>query len=133
MQLKSLLTLVVSLFLVTATYGLPTEQETDQKEQTELLIAEGGEDSHSAEGHEGEEHAEEGHHPSPSPISVIPFVLLLLMIATGPLFYAHFWHKNYPVVSIVLGAIVVIYYLGFLHDQHHPVHSYRRSFHYFLR
>ena len=37
-----------------------------------------------------------GHHSSePALWSVIPFALLLLMIATGHLFYAHFWHKNY--------------------------------------
>jgi Na+/H+ antiporter NhaD/arsenite permease-like protein len=59
----------------------------------------------------------------PATWSVIPFVVLILMIATGPLFYAHFWHKNYPLVSITLGLIVVGYYLGGLHDFHHPVHS----------
>ncbi len=58
----------------------------------------------------------------PAPWSVIPFILLLLMIATGPLFYPRFWHKNYPLVSIALGALVVIYYVFILNDEHHPVH-----------
>lgn len=59
----------------------------------------------------------------PETWSVIPFVVLLLMIATGPLFYAHFWHRYYPAVAVFLGSIVVAYYLLALHDHHHPVHS----------
>jgi len=43
-----------------------------------------------------EQHAEEAEHHGPNPWSVIPFVALLLMIATGPLFYEHFWHKIIP-------------------------------------
>ena len=42
---------------------------------------------------------------------VIPFVLLLLMIATGPLFYHHHWHKHYPKYSIGLGLFVAVVYL----------------------
>ncbi len=59
----------------------------------------------------------------PEAWSVIPFALLLLMIATGPLFYAHFWHKNYPLIAIILGALVLGYYILVLGDIHHPVHS----------
>lgn len=71
-----------------------------------------------------EQVAEEGHHSDPPATwSVIPFVVLLLMIATGPLFYEHFWHKNYPIVAMVLAAIVVSYYLFGLHNQHSPVHA----------
>ncbi|MGW8121753.1 sodium:proton antiporter [Roseivirga echinicomitans] len=62
-------------------------------------------------------------HPSPAGWSVIPFVLLLLMIATGPLFYEHFWHKNYPIIAVSLAAIVVIYYLFVVGDVNHPVHA----------
>ncbi len=43
---------------------------------------------------------------------IVPFVALLAMIATGPLFYAHFWHKQYPKVAVGLGALVVAYYLA---------------------
>jgi Na+/H+ antiporter NhaD/arsenite permease-like protein len=46
---------------------------------------------------------------------VIPFVLLLLMIATGPLFFRHFWERHYPKVSIGLGVLVAFYY-GLLMD-----------------
>ena len=68
--------------------------------------------------------AEDGHaSEKPAYWSVFPFVLLLVMIATGPLFYPHFWHKSYPVISIILAFIVCTYYLFFLHNQHSPVHS----------
>ncbi|MGB9664887.1 MAG: sodium:proton antiporter [Ignavibacteria bacterium] len=52
----------------------------------------------------------------PSPYMVIPFVVLLLMIATGPLFYRHFWEHNYPKVAITFGSITVIYYLFVFND-----------------
>ncbi len=65
---------------------------------------------------------DESHH-SPAGWSVIPFVLLLLMIATGPLFYEHFWHKNYPKIALGFAALVVLYYVFVLHNQHSPVHA----------
>lgn len=73
------------------------------------------------------EEDEEGH-SAPAPWSVIPFITLLAMIATGPLFYAHFWHKNYPYIAAGLGLIVVVYYLGILHDSHHPLHAFFEYF-----
>lgn len=54
---------------------------------------------------------------------VIPFVALLLMIATGPLFYEHFWHHNYPKVAVGLAVLVVSYYLFILQNVHGPVHA----------
>lgn len=82
-------------------------------------------DSNSQEQEAVEVHAEphEAEHPSAPLWSVLPFVILLLMIATGPLFYEHFWHKNYPIVAVSLGAIVIIYYLYGLHNTHGPVHA----------
>ncbi|MFT5639961.1 MAG: Na+/H+ antiporter NhaD/arsenite permease-like protein [Cyclobacteriaceae bacterium] len=62
-------------------------------------------------------------HHGPAMWSVFPFALLLIMIATGPLFYEHFWHKNYPYVAMALAGIVVVYYLFFLHNHHSPVHA----------
>ena len=62
-------------------------------------------------------------HHEPASWSVIPFGILLLMIATGPLFYEHFWHKNYPKVAIGLAALVIAYYIFTLHNQHGPVHA----------
>ena len=66
-----------------------------------------------------EGHAEEGDHggghgPAPPVWLVIPFAVLLLMIATGPLFYPHFWHHHYPKVAIALGALVAAFYFAFL-------------------
>lgn len=69
-----------------------------------------------------------GHSDLPSPFSVIPFALLLLMIATGPLFYEHFWHKNYPKVAIALAAMVVCYYIFLLHNTHGPIHAFFEYF-----
>lgn len=62
-------------------------------------------------------------HETPPLWSIIPFVLLLVMIATGPLFYPHFWHKSYPIISVGLGMLVGGYYLFSLHNQHSPIHS----------
>ncbi|MBK9099167.1 MAG: sodium:proton antiporter [bacterium] len=62
-------------------------------------------------------------HNLPDVFMVIPFVVLLLMIATGPLFYHHFWEKYYPLISIILGLITVLYYLIFLQDTHSLLHT----------
>jgi Na+/H+ antiporter NhaD/arsenite permease-like protein len=59
----------------------------------------------------------------PSTLMVLPFVILLAMIATGPLFYHHFWEKNYPVISILLGLVTVFYYIIFLKDTHSLIHT----------
>lgn len=64
-----------------------------------------------------------GGHELPSTYMVIPFVILLLMIATGPLFYHHFWEHHYPKVAMFLGFITVMYYLMVLHDTHSLLHT----------
>lgn len=46
-----------------------------------------------------------------SPWMILPFVALLMCIAIGPFINRHWWEKNYPVVSIGLGLVVVAYYL----------------------
>jgi len=63
----------------------------------------------------------EGH--LPSLFMVIPFIILLAMIATGPLFYHHFWEKNYPIIAVLLGLVTVFYYLFFLNDTHSLLHT----------
>ncbi len=71
----------------------------------------------------GSDHAgAEVHHSAPTWL-VIPFITLLLMIATGPLFYEHFWHHNYPKVAIGFSVVVVLYYLFVLDNVHAPVHA----------
>jgi Na+/H+ antiporter NhaD/arsenite permease-like protein len=42
---------------------------------------------------------------------ILPFVVLLGMIATGPLFYERHWHKNYPFYALGLGLLVAAIYL----------------------
>jgi Na+/H+ antiporter NhaD/arsenite permease-like protein len=64
-----------------------------------------------------------GEHILPSPYMVIPFIVLLLMIATGPLFYKHFWERHYPKMAILLGLVTVFYYLVFLNDYHSLIHT----------
>ena len=71
-----------------------------------------------------QEHAEEGHHGAIPPLwLVLPFAILLLMIATGPLFYAHHWHHHYPKYAVGLGAFVTLYYIIRLHDSTSMMHA----------
>jgi Na+/H+ antiporter NhaD/arsenite permease-like protein len=62
-------------------------------------------------------------HPLPDALMVIPFVLLLIIIATGPLFYRHFWEHNYAKISLLLGAITVLYYLLIIKDSYTLLHT----------
>ena len=62
-------------------------------------------------------------HQLPNPIMVVPFVILLIMIATGPIFYHHFWEHHYPKIAVVLGAITATYYWLVLHDTHSLLHT----------
>jgi hypothetical protein len=90
------------------------DDHTDDKQHA-TDDSHGASDEHGAEG--------EDHSAAPPGWTVIPFVLLLSMIATGPLFYEHFWHKNYPIIAVSLATIVVLYYLFGLHNAHAPVHA----------
>ena len=74
----------------------------------------------SAHGEHGEAHAA---HASPASWSIIPFIVLLLLIATGPVFFEHFWHHNYKYIAPALGLITLLYYLFVLHDSTHPSHA----------
>jgi Na+/H+ antiporter NhaD/arsenite permease-like protein len=64
----------------------------------------------------GEETQTSGHSSLPPTWLVVPFILLLIMIATGPLFYPHLWEHHYPKVAMGLGSIVAVYY-AFLMDH----------------
>lgn len=86
--------------------------------QADQTDSEHGTVEHSAEA----DHGDPEHHIAPTWL-VIPFVVLLLMIATGPLFYEHFWHKNYPKIAMGLAILVVFYYLFVLQNVHAPVHA----------
>jgi Na+/H+ antiporter NhaD/arsenite permease-like protein len=65
------------------------------------------------------------HHTAamPSSYMVLPFVILLVMIATGPLFYKHFWEHHYPKIALFLGFITVSYYIFFLRDTYSLMHT----------
>jgi Na+/H+ antiporter NhaD/arsenite permease-like protein len=114
MYLKAIITFLLAGLLFSAVaqedgHGAGNGHAEDHTEQT------------SSDDHHGED--SHGHHQSPPPWTVIPFVVLLGMIATGPLFYPHFWHKSYPIIAILLGTFVVGYYLFVLHNDHSPIHS----------
>jgi Na+/H+ antiporter NhaD/arsenite permease-like protein len=47
---------------------------------------------------------------------IIPFVLLLLMIAVGPLFFSKVWHRYYKPISVALAIIVGGYYVFVLSE-----------------
>ncbi|WP_412068046.1 sodium:proton antiporter [Rubrivirga sp. IMCC43871] len=74
---------------------------------------------------DGEGHGDDGgdHGPMPPVWLVIPFALLLGMIATGPLFYPHFWHHHYPKVAGGLGLLVALYYLAVLRNGTPILHA----------
>jgi Na+/H+ antiporter NhaD/arsenite permease-like protein len=93
------------------------EGEHAEGEHAEGEHAEG---EHTEGAHAEGAHAEGGHGAgeAPSPFLVIPFVVLLLMIATGPLFYHKFWDRHYPKVAIALGLITAGYYLVALRDDY---------------
>ena len=58
----------------------------------------------------------------PSIFMILPFLILLMLIATGPIFYKHFWERHYPKISILLGLITVVYYLYVLKDSYSILH-----------
>jgi len=61
-------------------------------------------------------------------ILVVPFLLLLLLIAIAPLFFPDWWSKHYPKVSYGLGAVVVIYYIFVLDNSRSVLHSAQEYF-----
>lgn len=64
-----------------------------------------------------------GAHSLPPSWLAIPFIVLLLMIASGPLLYAHFWHRHYPKVAVGFALLVMGYYALVLHDFIRPVEA----------
>ena len=60
---------------------------------------------------------------SPQLLWVLPFALLLLAIALGPLVHRHWWERTYHLVSVGLGAICAAYYLFFAHSTERLWHT----------
>ncbi|MEM1126981.1 MAG: sodium:proton antiporter [Bacteroidota bacterium] len=84
-------------------------------------------DAHGADDGHGDDGHGDGHGASPPIWLVIPFVVLLLMIATGPILYAHHWHHHYPKYAVVLGLITSLYYtfgLGTFTPVFHAMEEY---------
>jgi Na+/H+ antiporter NhaD/arsenite permease-like protein len=54
---------------------------------------------------------------------VLPFVSLLLMIATGPVLFPKIWHHYYKHISIGLGLLVGLYYVVVLNNVVLPVET----------
>ena len=106
------------------TQDAPPSVEALGIEDDAAAIGAAGEIADEAHG-DGEGHGADGgdHGPLPPLWLVIPFAALLLMIATGPLFYPHFWHHHYPKVAIALGALVAAYYLLVLRSSTPILHA----------
>ena len=130
-QMNRILTIVFSLFLLS---GIAFQAHADHHQEGHSTTAHdshaqhGSEEGTHASGHEAtstnhEEAHGEGHHAETPTWLIIPFVGLLLMIATGPLFFEHFWHKNYPIVAFALALFVAVYYALALGDSDSVVHA----------
>ena len=59
---------------------------------------------------------------------VLPFLSLLFLIASGPVLYAHFWHKYFKPIAVGLGLFVAGYYVVILGDSHSPIHAFFEYF-----
>ena len=114
--------LILSFFCVGVGLSAQANEKSEPKELEVVYQHTQETADQSTDASETEAHTSD--HPTAAAWSVLPFILLLGMIATGPLFYEHFWHKNYPKIAVLLGAIVVAYYLFWLHNQHGPVHAF---------
>jgi len=68
-------------------------------------------------------HLLQSSHQVPPVWLAAPFLLLLIMIATAPLFYPHFWERHYIKVSFGLGSIVAAYYWFIMKDGYILRHS----------
>ena len=127
LSIAGLRSIIVSILLIISmnqTFASPGSSETSAPENTVTTELQ---QEHQEAISQEESHADPAH-DLPAMWSIIPFALLLIMIATGPLFYEHFWHKNYPKIAVILAALVVIYYVFVLHNQHGPVHAFFEYF-----
>ena len=93
-------------------YALPQEAEAEAAQEVTETSGEAASEEEGREASEGQAAEEGGEEPPSPPVwLVLPFVVILLMIATGPLFYAHHWHHHYPKYAIGLGLFVTFYYI----------------------
>jgi Na+/H+ antiporter NhaD/arsenite permease-like protein len=59
----------------------------------------------------------------PNPWMALPFMLLLALIAAGPLAFRHLWERLYPFAAAGLGAVTIGYYLLILHQPEPLLHT----------
>jgi Na+/H+ antiporter NhaD/arsenite permease-like protein len=124
-----LLLLALALCAAPAYAQQATPVDTVLSEEAEDLAEDLDGDAHA--GDHDEQHAEDhgdGHGAAAPVFLVIPFVILLLMIATGPLFFPHHWHHHYPRYAIGLGVLVAAYYWFLLHDAYPILHAAQEYF-----
>jgi len=113
MKNNLIFTLVIALMLLLTVDSFSTNYKNIDQVQKENSVTINNGDSNSHEGHE-----------LPAAYMVIPFVVLLMMIATGPIMYHHFWERNYPKIAIALGLFTTAYYVLILHDTHSVMHTF---------
>ncbi|SMD42009.1 Na+/H+ antiporter NhaD [Aquiflexum balticum DSM 16537] len=119
--MKNLITVFVVIFGMFYFSGIP---QVFAQAETQTEVVKQDSESHTLASVDPHVHDDAHDQHGTAPLwLVIPFVALLLMIATGPLFYEHFWHHNYPKVAVGLAILVVFYYLFALHNVHGPVHA----------
>ena len=58
-----------------------------------------------------------------SPWMIVPFAVLLLSIALMPFIAKHWWERHFPIASVVLGSITVVYYVAILNNPERMLHS----------
>ncbi len=121
--MKKILILLIPVFVLLGAVNTGYSQDPDQDSTKTENVDDHNKGEHEAGAHEEGAHANHGDHHLPPGYIAIPFVLLLLLIATGPLFFEHFWHKNYPLIAIALGAGVVGYYMWVMHDVDTIIHT----------
>ena len=118
--------LLLVMLTITAAPDARAQDQASTPVETVALPAQGGAQDAQVAGQEAEQ-AEEGHAEDHGPLPpawlILPFGAILLMIATGPLFYPRHWHHHYPKYSIGLGLFVAAYYVFVLGSPTAIVHA----------
>lgn len=125
--MKNILRRLLILPLAIAWMAVASLQAQDHTRDSSHSQEQVKEDRHQ-ESHVSEDahHDAPGHssgHESPALWSILPFITLLLLIATGPIFFEHFWEKYYKIIAPALGLITLAYYLIALPSAHEPSHA----------
>lgn len=113
--------LFVSLWLAGSTV---LAQQLEEAPSVDTAAAVSAESLPSEAAHAVSEAGQEIEHEEAPPVWLtLPFVLLLLMIATGPLLYEHHWHHHYHRYAVGLGVLTGIYYYFVMHSSTPIMHA----------